>query len=397
MKFSTSYSSPASSSSSTLAFDPAMCTSKSATAGRLIAILRRILCSRGLPTHPSYQITELDSIVLEKDQELKTQKKKVEEAAAIVSLNTLGIVARLMGLDSMVERETPSSSSVSRSRSMNSMQGLHKRVKSTLSFREVPPFVELENENFFILCFENVRESKEFRSKGKKTEMGSVELRQKRSERKKMKENRRENVSPEKILHENGKLQEITNTLSQFKVSSEAGKFSEELKRKKKKKKKKKISCSTENKIELDSNSEESSPVSVLDFERKAHQSDADSCEIGLSSRRKLSTELENEQQCPLLFDGNLMVEERKIKGKIGKQKYDNGSNSKRMEKQSMDICNEVFRLVGDDLVGSEGIESRMWKHGDSHGLSADFESEIFDHLLGEFIDQLVGHPLKTL
>ncbi|KAI4318196.1 hypothetical protein L6164_025993 [Bauhinia variegata] len=442
MKFPTSHSSPSSlssSSSSTLAFDPAMCSSKSATAGCLSAILRRILCSGGLPTHPSDQIREFDSAASDRDKKFKAQKK-VEDAAATVNAcsNTPGIVARLMGLDSMVERETPSSSSassLSRSRSMNSVdylgesnsiRGLHRRVKSTLSFREVPPFVELENENFFILSFENVRESKEFRSKGKKTEMSSSGLKQKRMERQKMKEHSRENVSQEKILNEKeklrrrvceksprnvpgnvSKLREITNTVSRFRISSEnkyfnseAGKLSPSSKsikhkeilngeklKSRKKKEKKKTSCSTKKKTELDCNLQESSPVSVLDFERKAHESD--SCVPGLSSRRKLSAELENEQKSLLLSDGNLE-----------KKKYD-GSNSKRKENNNaqeyIEIWSEVLRLVEDDLVGSKGIEARVWKQGDSLNLSADFESEILDHLLDEFIDQLVGDPLKSL
>jgi hypothetical protein len=46
------------------------------------------------------------------------------------------------------------------------MHGQHRRVKSTLSFREMPTFLEVENKEYFVLSFENIgSESKKVRSK----------------------------------------------------------------------------------------------------------------------------------------------------------------------------------------------------------------------------------------
>lgn len=289
-----------------------MCNSKNATAGgcSLSAILRRILCSGGLPTHPSDQIRELDcsnSIVNSKDQNFKAMQNAEE---ATTTTTTPGIVARLMGLETMVE-STPSS--LSRSKSMNSvdylgecnrMQDLHKRVKSTLSFREVPTFLLLENENFLVLSFENEGENKEFKPNGRKREMDSAELKQKvgKDQRGELKKNKREKVyGDKKILIEKGKLskrvsdmsygnvgnddklQEITNTWPLFKASSEKKCFASEavklsqpmntkenLVGEKMKRRKKKINSCTERKREIECKSEDSSPVSVLDFEREA-------------------------------------------------------------------------------------------------------------------------------
>ena len=59
------------------------------------------------------------------------------------------------------------------------MQGQHRWVKSTLSFQEMLIFLELANKNFLILSFENGGESKESRSKGRKSDMGKAVFGQK--------------------------------------------------------------------------------------------------------------------------------------------------------------------------------------------------------------------------
>ena len=320
---SSSSSSPSfSSSSSSASFDVNMCNSKSAAAGCLTGILRRILCSGNLPTHPSDQIREADSVVCDKDQELKAAKECIERFEASASP---GIVAKLMGLDSMPEinnllhaRSKPNS--ILRSRSMNSadqlagfdsMQGQHRRVKSTLSFREMPTFLELENENFLILSFETEGENKELRSKGKKSEVGFGELKQRRAERCKNGENRAERVSekkkkkkmmktinnkgcqeankrvlsdlnePEKQskrISDNGKSKgsSITRSLSKNSHekpygSPEAVKTSKPVKHKevfhgRKLSERKKTSLRVVQNTESECSSEDSSPVSVLDF-----------------------------------------------------------------------------------------------------------------------------------
>lgn len=285
--------------------------SKSTTnAGCLISIFRKILCSRGVPTQSSDQTRELrasNSMGSGKAQDLNAE-------AGAASTTTPGIVARLMGLESIASSEMPCSSkpgSLSRSRSMNSMdqdclgdcngmQGLQKKVKSTLSFREVPTFLLIENEKFLVFSFENGGESRAFKSTGRKNEIGCPELKQKvPTKRGELKENKREKVCDKKKgqmsrrvcdvscgnVRNDGKLQDITNTLHVSKDSSENKCFdSEALKLSqsqhlnckevviggKKKRKKKKTNCQTENKIEVECKSQDSSPVSVLDFEREA-------------------------------------------------------------------------------------------------------------------------------
>ncbi|KAL9316584.1 hypothetical protein ACSQ67_017585 [Phaseolus vulgaris] len=393
------------SSSSTLSLDPSLCNSKSATAGCLTAILRRILCSGGLPTHPSDQIRELDSVskMSGKVQELKT---KQDNESTTTSSITPGLVERLMGLESMGDRERPieSSSSLSRSKSMNSvdylgeckrMEGLHNHAKSS-SFREVPTL--LENENFLVQ-----REKKE---KGLQ-------------ERGEFKKNKREKVHDEKgnfcdmssanVGNDDEHKIQFSNTSTQFMacfekeyLDSETVRFSHNMNRKevtngeKMKRRKKGTACYAEKKVDTECSSEDSSPVSIFDFEREVPGTDVDSFGVDASWRRKLSPELENDKLCVLNCDSNMMIEEEMKVCTIENNKHE---GSKRKEKQSqdcVDIWGEICRLVEGEL-GSNKLEAEWKKQGDFESLCGDFESEIFDQLLHEFIDQLVGNPLKAL
>lgn len=318
MKLLSSPSSSLSSPSSTAAtFNANMCcgNSKSATAGCIAGILRRILCSGSLPTHPSDQITEeTNSVVLFED--LKGNEK-------IQTPATPNLVARLMGLDSMPDLDYLACcqsipNSISRSKSMNSMdrlagfdpnQGKHRKVKSTLSFREVPTYVELENEEYFVLSFEK---GKELRSKGKESETGFGELKQKRTERSKKLEKKGEKVAVDEEEEEkrrvlsdlNGKetlrrrRSRVTDKPPINKVSNNGGvrdssiasaitKNSEAVrsrkpmnqeqvfnggksstKNKNQKKNKKKTNFHVVETVETECNSDDSSPVSVLDFDK---------------------------------------------------------------------------------------------------------------------------------
>lgn len=136
-----------------------------------------------------------------KDQDFKSMERTEEK---IESAATPSLVARLMGLESIPDVNLVNGqstiNSISRSKSMNSvdrfagggddpMQAQHCKVKSTQSFREMPTFLELENEEFFILSFENESKGKEMRSKGRKGEMGCREGKQKRAGKSKNKEN----------------------------------------------------------------------------------------------------------------------------------------------------------------------------------------------------------------
>lgn len=437
--------SPSFSASSTSSFDPNMCTSKSATASCLTGLLRRILCSRSLPTHPSDQITETSSILCDgRHQELIKSNERLETTAA-----TPGVVARLMGLESFPETSSVdmkvSANSISRSRSMNSvefrgesdrMQGQHRRVKSTLSFREMPTFLEVENKEYFVLSFENIgSESKKVRSKERKCEVRSGELKEKRREKCKRKENRREKAveaekreSEEKInkmvlkvlkeselsnriLEDHKPAQEVGNggkiedspahmslkgsetvyLENKWLYHKEVSGIGAELRRRNKKTK----GCAFKNE-EAEFSSQDSSPVSVLDFDQfivdpEVTKSEEDSKSGESNSRRKLSPQLENQNHKHLSqrSDGDLIFDNRN-----SNETEEPCPASRKKVCHNHDYLNmwdEVCKLTETQVVETNlNAHKNMCKfEEDFEEISADFGLQILDQLLQELVDQL--------
>lgn len=123
---------------------------------------------------------------------------------------------------------------------------------------------------------------------------------------------------------------------------------------------------------------------------------EVDFCGDDMNWRRKLSPELENDQHFILHSDGIFMNEERKI-NEIENSKHEGPKNKEKQSQEFVHIWGEICRLVEDELVRSNQLQEVMRKQGDFGSISADLESEIFDHLLNELVDQLVGNPLKAL
>lgn len=437
--------SPSISSSSTSSFDSNMCTSKSATASCLTGLLRRILCSRSLPTHPSDQITETSSILCDgRHQELIKSNEKLETTAA-----TPGVVARLMGLESFPETSSVdmrvSANSISRSRSMNSvefrgesdqMRGQHRRVKSTLSFREMPTFLEIENKEYFVLSFENIgSESKKVRSKERKCDVDSGELKEKRREKCKRKENRREKAvesekreSEEKInkmvlkvlkeselsnrlledhkpaqeVGNGGKIEdspahmslkgsEIVSLENQWLYHKEVSGIGAELRRRNKKTKGRAFKNE-----EAEFSSQDSSPVSVLDFDQfivdpDVTKSEEDTKSGESNSRRKLSPQLENQNHKHLSqrSDGNLIFDNRNSNKT---EEPCPGSRKKVCHNHDyLNMWDEVCKLTETQVVETNlNAYKNMCKfEEDFEEISADFGLQILDQLLQELVDQL--------
>ncbi|XP_022948578.1 uncharacterized protein LOC111452211 [Cucurbita moschata] len=163
------------SSFSTSNFDPHVCNPRAAAAtpSCLSGILRRILCSGSLPTHPSDQTTE-ETSSLKSEDNVKNVGVMKDTNGGIEAKPTAGIVARLMGLDTMPDMKQ-NCNSIARTQSMNSvehfykhLEGRHKGARSTQSFREIPTFLELENEDYFILSFEGDSKNEELKAKARR-------------------------------------------------------------------------------------------------------------------------------------------------------------------------------------------------------------------------------------
>lgn len=175
------------------------------SSGCFNGVLRRLLCSGSVPTHPTDQIAEPYTTQLTLLPGKPNPDLKIQSSASSV---TPGIVARLMGLDSLPETNWVSKGRapdlVSRSRSVSfadylmdfdladqDRQHHHRRVRTSVSFREVPAALNHQKSPDFLLVYlDNVDKSKEIGSKVKKSEMGFGELKQgKKEQRSRNKEN----------------------------------------------------------------------------------------------------------------------------------------------------------------------------------------------------------------
>ncbi|WJX63598.1 hypothetical protein P8452_48463 [Trifolium repens] len=248
-----------------------------------------------------------------------------------------------MGLDSMT------SSSVSHSKSLNFVsQGFHL----------------VENENFLVFSFESGGENSKFKSKGRRKEKGCVELKKKKREK--------------------------VNVGNDGEFQFEKSLFMEDGNGEKVKKRKKGKICCVEKKIENECCSEDSSPVSVFDFEYDVSGTEEDLCDVDMSWRRKLSPALENDQLCILHSDSNLKIEEENKVKEIENNMHEGSKKKERQNNECVDIWSKICKLVEDEFVGSSQLQEVKSKKSDFESISADFESEILDELLDELIDQLV-------
>ncbi|XP_052186884.1 uncharacterized protein LOC127797783 [Diospyros lotus] len=392
MKLSSPSSSSAASTASTAA----------ASFGCLATMLRSLLCFNGLPTHPSDQIkdTEVGSVDFDKLGNSVTEKKVAAAAAAP------GLVARLMGLDSM----PTNSRSITRSRSMDydslrEVEGQHRRVKTSLSSREFPTF--LEHEDYFILSFDNSPENMEF---GWEVNKAEAKLKRRKGERRrgeckndkenrdntriKCKPSRKEKVEDEsRILRPTNKcdrnshipaeglnvlkplnLRENSNGAKQGKVEAE---------------------CSSEN-------SRESSPVSVLDFrgsksilDPKVPESEEEDARLLTSSnsRRKLSAKLESfDQSVPFKHSNSTsnLQKRKNIDGKCGGSKRDCWQSENYGA-----TWEEICTIADEDMKGLNWVyrERELWKlklEDIADNIGSEFELQILEELMDEVVDELV-------
>lgn len=151
--------------------------SKTQSFGCISLILQRFLCSGTSSTYPSDQIAA--SSFKSYDFSSEQPRARGDEP---------GAVARLMGLDSIPV--TDKTRVISRSRSVNSVdylkrnndetQGKHRRVKSTLDPHQFPEYVELEDDQFFILSFEKGKSEKGF---GELKQLGERKCKKRRETR----------------------------------------------------------------------------------------------------------------------------------------------------------------------------------------------------------------------
>lgn len=394
-------SSPSSASSTSYisnSFENNFFNSKRATSGCFRGVLRRFLCFNSLPTHPSDHLKEASN---EYDYKYCTNGMENADASA-----TPGLVARLMGLDSMPMTDLQMSlKSVRRCRSMDFgrevelKQGKGRHVKGTLSFRDAPAYLELENEEFFILSFEGGDENNKLGSKTRKSDLDLSEKKPRRTENKRrqsVQENiqvsdkkqlqsrlvtHRNSKDPSKVLcpiknyHENSQSLKVVKTPDRGRL---------------RKKKKKKQNCSPVKKIETECDSENSSPVSVLDFaefpiEFEVPTSVKNSRLTSSNSRRTLFEELESYKKSSSLISNRLIVDDLEVK-----KTEDKCAIFWKKDYQSQnyaEMWGQVCKFAEKDMRQTKWMMySEIW---DLEEITTDIGFQILDQLLLELVDQV--------
>ncbi|KAL1827453.1 hypothetical protein ACET3Z_005865 [Daucus carota] len=411
MKFSYN-SSPSSASYTTTNYDESGCQSKPATAGCIHGIIRRFLCfNTSIPTHPSDHF----------NAEAATACRSLDDASSGIgeaSAATPGLVARLMGLDSMPMSDHRDFNSVRRTKSMDSLrdvelvQSKHRHVKSTLSFRDGPSFLELEDEEFFILSFESGGKNKDSRSNSRKSDLGISEMRTKRSEIKhgdKIKSKIKSRLSAENCDKENQGTNQVSEknckhpraVLCPIKNCHENLSSPGTVKQKIKKpinnvepkgsrlrKKKKDQKCSPVKNLETECDSKNSSPVSVLEFSELPIEFGVPSAVhkaklTSSNSRRILFEELRNYKSTPpVIIDDQEAKRHGDTCPEIWRRLIKHSQNYAKM-------WGEELKFAESDMKQSKWMYRGVLDNVESDEITATFEFEILDELLQELVDQV--------
>ncbi|GKC35246.1 translation initiation factor IF-2 like protein [Tanacetum coccineum] len=293
-----------------------------ATTSCIPSLLRRLLCFHTLPTLPFDHYHH-------ENEEFCESNEFDEVCGDSMVKGDVGIVAKLMGLDSMPTQ-------------------FRKKVRCGL---HVPSFVEVENDDkFIVLSFEELNLSKRRKGLGDK-------------------KNQEKRACGSQDFDGGGVN------------SSESGfdKNCERMCDKKGKLRKKLVE-----KDEIESDSENSSPVSVLEF--PDHQEASNSGKEGnLNSRRKLRGDLDKNVASPLTsslsISCNTMIDGVEIGKRYAGLKKKNFV-SRRFKKTWEESCIRAEK----DVMDSSRKQKERWKGEDFEEIGVCLESQILDQLILELI-----------
>lgn len=385
-----------------------------AAAGCLPGILRRFPCgslrSRNSGEGEGGEADEIDAAF---GQEFKFEAQK--------TMPSPGIVARLMGLESMPVHP---SELIGRTRSTNSLESwpgfLSERcqspqVRTSVSFREVPTYLRQENEDFLLLNFASDDREEKMASNGMRRGKGFREMKERKSEdmdrneeKKKKKKNKRDEHHQhchKKDAPQKNQDEVMVSSICSRKKDvrgkvcrgSKADDLIKPMKRiempimlDKSGVAKKKLENARE-KVEQECSSQDSSPVSVLDLayndddcciNTKSPSPDEEKQTKQQSSRKKLSSNFENANGLSpniglVTFsrDGGMSSLDKECK--IPRKPERPCSNL-------LDIWGNICGLAEEDLKNSAWISKEMRRSEGVANIAADLGLEILDLLLCE-------------
>ncbi|KAL8154086.1 hypothetical protein V2J09_011846 [Rumex salicifolius] len=284
--------------------------------------------------------------------------------------------------------------SITRSKSMNSgdckveeteevQRKQHRRAKSSVSFRETQSYFELEDDDFFVISFDNGGTNGKPRSKREKAEMGGREKEQRRR--------RRNRGGGEKEQRPRFKFEESNSESLVLEIEN-----SNQAKTRIRKKNKEKFLEGV--KFETESGSENSSPVSVLDHslfinDHEVPKSEKVPKNRNSSSRRKLASDLSNRKHST--SNNETYPKENDlnpIESSKGKQTGLRRKGSRRRQKRGM-LNKKISSLAKSDIAELEwmcnGGLIRDFKNWEDE-IGVELSLQIVDKLVDEIVHQLI-------
>ncbi|KAL9267606.1 hypothetical protein AKJ16_DCAP25533 [Drosera capensis] len=360
--------------------------------GCFSGVIRRILCSSGLPTYPFDKIKESE---LGSQDEIHPCFTTFEK---IVDSGSPNLVARLMGLNSLSETgfgETRKArDSLSRSKSMNStdlrseeVRMDDRRLKKSRSSREMPVSFEIEDDEFFVLTFGTELDSKDGKQRRRRGEKNRAKQRKQRSC---AEDDDNERVSVG--------VESSSSGSSSMEITSKRD--CREVRWSRRRKKKTRGKCDGER----ESVSENSSPVSVLDLTEFTIDHDVSTPEEDSRSRvssntfsiRNLTAEI-SDDEFPSDYSNSISKQANEVQPSAdeGKNHFLRNFSSISRDHHSVDMLSKIYRLAGNEVLQSSSAHNQrketVNRGVDWENVGAEVGSHVFDQLIDDLVAELVG------
>ncbi|KAL6133054.1 hypothetical protein ACLB2K_065291 [Fragaria x ananassa] len=392
-------------------------------------VLRRLLCTGNVPTHPSLDyISDSNPTQLTKPPKTPNHEPKFQALPSPSANVTPGIVARLMGLDSLPESNwVRAPDSVTRSKSVSFADYLmdfdiapanqHRRVRTSVSFREVPAVLsQEEGKEFLVVYLDSVDKEKEFGVKVKKTEevkqgkeqrskkKESSEVIKKKNEEKVVKKNskkvsklkdepRRECGAQSSRVSRNSKGDEVKKVVSKNgganlrKGSGERSPLKKTTTQKKKKvvvepkfkKGNHQNAAKKREAVDNSSCSENSSPVSVFDIDDILIQHET--CLSEYSSPKDLKSQMKSPPRVSYNEDPELRAVKFKDMEPVKNEDSEDFTEL---------MASKIFKMTEEELKESDWVSNNVVEYERFEEICVEVEGLILDVLVNQAIDDLV-------
>ncbi|KAK9755769.1 hypothetical protein RND81_01G049100 [Saponaria officinalis] len=379
----------------------------SSSLGCFTGFLSKILCTKAHPTYPS------------SESETRIQFQKTVDGSA-----TPNVVARLMGLEFMPEISSNCEKNCNSGdfrAETEDMQGKNRRVKMSFSFSETQNYFEIENDDFFVLRFDN--------NSQKNKKVSNFGQNKKRKCRRKQRVNRDEQgknrvFSDEErvnlmILPHNCQI--FDNDLDLSKKSSNLSQFKEKISGKNEEQGKNRVFSDTErvnlknlphncqifntdfefskksyhlsqfkenisekneemSEVEVESELENCSPVSVLDDSEFISDHEVTVSSNSEEDAKSRGSECDKESQSSI---NEIQTEENEEKNIGLRRKY-------YKKHENLEMFRKICRFAEDEINNLNWKYRGMFCAQEFEEIILNFSLQIFEQLINELVDQLI-------